>query len=240
MSTFPKEKMDYDFKGQLRTELILMDDEVHIWSACLLANEDVTKYFTSILSKDECERAKEFRFFRDQKRFIVARAILRFLLSKYLNFPPKRIEILYGPWGKPVLSGKKHLHFNLSHSGNYALYAFARKYELGIDLEYIDHRLELESMVLSLFSSDEINHWKKLGSKEKTNFFFRFWACKEAFLKASGKGWLINEIENHLLKYEMKNPYYFEWIPGYASALFINGPILKPVYCNWDYASLDL
>ncbi|MBS0271689.1 MAG: hypothetical protein JSR85_03465 [Proteobacteria bacterium] len=69
--------------------------------------------------------------------------------------------------GKTIFVRKNHLYFNLSHSGDYALYALARNYEV----EYIDQELELESIVLNLFSSNEISYWKTLRPKEQVHFF---------------------------------------------------------------------
>lgn len=215
--------------------MILKDDQVHICSAFLpVHNEDIV-HFASMLSKDECERASKFRFARDQHRFIVARGIFRILLSQYLKCKPKDIEIVYGLWGKPALLEENQLRFNISHSGEYALYALTRHYEIGIDLEYINEDLELESMALSLFSSQKATYWDTLSSEEKVKFFFKYWVCKEASLKASGKGLLSDEWKNSSsMEKTMEYSHYFECIPDYASALFIDGPPLQPVYYKWN------
>ncbi|MBX9622036.1 MAG: 4'-phosphopantetheinyl transferase superfamily protein [Alphaproteobacteria bacterium] len=140
---------------------------------------------------------------------------------------------------------EKALSFNLSHSENYALYAFTQRYEVGIDVEYIDESLELEDMARNVFSVTELSDWEVLNRQEKIYSFFKHWVSKEAFLKASGKGWLeskhaltLTKIKD--LKQELKSdlreetkiiyPYCFESIPGYASALFVEGPPLKPLH----------
>jgi len=221
-------------------------NEVHIWSACLLGDENNMDYFYSILSEDERERAASFRFFKDQRRFTMTRGILRYLLSHYLGQMPESIEFIYGLWGKPCLSEDKSLHFNVSHSGDYALYAVTLGYEVGIDLEYIDKSLALGDMVVHIFSAAELKEWKTLDPQERINAFFRRWVSKEAFLKASGKGWLEDredkkEFPFHTkrsskkrgLNDEMKNLYYFECISGYASALFVEGELLRPLHYSW-------
>lgn len=227
----------------------LNPDEVHIWSACLSENEASLTYFTSFLSQDEQERASHFKFFRDQKRYIISRGILRSLLAGYLGEPLQKIEILYGLWGKPCLLEEKALSFNLSHSGNYALYAFTQRYEVGIDVEYIDESLELEDMAKGVFSTTEFSYWKALNAQEKIHSFFKYWVSKEAYLKASGKGWLDSKhaltlTKTNDLKQELKSdlrgeakivyPYCFESIPNYASALFVEGPPLKSLHYIWE------
>lgn len=222
-------------------------DEVHIWSASLLEHEYKFEYFLDILSQDERERAQSFRFCKDKKRFVISRGILRCLLASYLGEEPQDIEIAYGLSGKPCLAGEKPpLCFNLSHSGSYALYAITRNYEVGIDLEYIDKNLDLESIVLEIFSPQEQDYWKSLEFGEKEEGFFKIWVCKEAILKALGKGWLETEKEKSwidikvlqnsgepLLKGRVEYPYYFSCIPGYASGLFVNGPPLW--LCHYKY-----
>ena len=226
-----------------RESITIKSDEVHIWSTCLLDSEKYTNYFSAILSEDESERANNYRFCRDKENFIIARGILRCLLGAYLGKTPQSLEIIYGIWGKPCLTNKKVVHFNLSHSGNYALYAVSHSYEVGIDLEYIDKKLDLEGIALNAFSPDELNAWKKARKFEsKESAFFKLWVCKEAFLKASGKGWLGNEetmifrtenvfkkkLNNNILEnMEITYPHYIECIPGYASALFVAGPPLQ-------------
>lgn len=231
----------------------LCSDEVHIWSACLSENEKNISYFTSLLSQDEQEKANCFKFFRDQQKYIVSRGILRSLLAGYLG-TLQRIEIVYGLWGKPCLPKEKTLSFNLSHSGDYALYAFTQKYEIGVDVEYIDATLELEGVAQSIFSIEEFTYWGSLSPEEKLHSFFKYWVSKEAFLKASRKGWLENQrtpvflenpmrVNNGLKPKQSSNllendkmiyPYCFESIPGYASALFIEGPFLRPFHFIWS------
>ncbi|MBW8308812.1 MAG: 4'-phosphopantetheinyl transferase superfamily protein [Candidatus Paracaedibacteraceae bacterium] len=227
----------------------LKSDEVHIWSASLLGGERDIAYFLSILSEDERERAKSFRFSKDQNQFIMARGILRCLLAKYIEETPERIEIAYGAWGKPYLLPKKYLYFNVSHSRSYALYAIARTCEVGIDLEFIDKSLDLEYMGSSIFSNSEFTYWKGLDVEDKVKFFFTRWVSKEAFLKALGKGWFEDQEEFALnfkasikqmrTEDKVSNLYCFDLLPGYASALYVHGDLLRPLYYSWSEEYLE-
>lgn len=198
----------------------IQPDEVHIWSACLPECEQDMSYYGSILSKDEQERANTFKFSKDRKQFIMTRGILRCLLSNYLSIPPQSIEILYGLWGKPCLSQEYTLRFNVSHSGDYALYAVTLNFEVGIDLEHINNKLELKNMAKTLFAISELAYWKSLNPKKQQNYFFKSWACKEAFLKALGKGWLGRKDERILREEASKYPYCFDFNPEYVSVIY--------------------
>lgn len=239
---------------QLKDSFLLNSGEVHIWSACLSENENEISYFTSLLSQDEKEKANQFRLSEDQKRYTISRGILRCLLGNYLRETPEEIEFLYGLWGKPCLQKEKNIFFNLSHSKDYALYAFAQGYEVGIDIEFINRNLELEEMARGIFSAEEFSFWNVLSSEEKRESFFKCWASKEAFLKSIGKGWLETKqtptlfeantraSNNSKLKQNRKlledgmvtYPYCFEDIPNYASALFVEGPPVRPLYFSWN------
>jgi 4'-phosphopantetheinyl transferase len=229
--------------------LTLSSNEVHIWSAFLEKDKNNLFYFYSILSEDEQERANAFKFSKDQNYFIITRGILRCLLSFYLGQAPEKIEFVYGLWGKPYLLQEKSLNFNVSHSGEYALYAMTSGYEVGIDLEYIDNSLKLEELAPHIFSAAELNDWKNLEFEQRVNAFFIHWVFKEAFLKASGKGWCESEKEmtfrtqnnfkKQSLNDEITNPFCFECIPGYASALFVEGALLRPLYYSWNQSKIQ-
>ncbi len=168
----------------------LSEDEIHIWSAYLPSHVKDVSCFETILSEDEREKAYHFKFTKDQEQFILSRGILRCLLGEYLGVSPENVEIIYGLWGKPHVLTDQSLFFNISHSKDYALYAVVKNYEVEIDLEYRNPKLDIEDMALNVFSPQKLRHWKNIHPANKMNTFFKYWTCKEAFLKASGKGWL--------------------------------------------------
>jgi 4'-phosphopantetheinyl transferase len=87
------------------------------------------------LSDTERQRSSRFVFDRDRRRFIVARAQLRRLLAARVGVRPESVELIYGPRGKPALSrgfADSDLRFNVSHSEDVAVYAFALGREIGI------------------------------------------------------------------------------------------------------------
>lgn len=225
---------------------VLSPHQVHICTACLSENNSNISYLVSLLSDDERYSASNFRYVKDQLNFIISRGILRCLLGSYLNKDPQDIQIIYGLWGKPCLP-ERQLYFNLSHSRDHVIYAITQEYEVGIDLEYIDQSLDIDLLVSSILSSQELVHWEKTKAEDKLNTFYQIWVCKEAFLKAIGKGWINNPQVTVLsqldcFKYDsvsleshekMKFPFYIEIVPRYAGAYFIDGPYLPPLLYTW-------
>jgi 4'-phosphopantetheinyl transferase len=170
---------------------MIKSNEVHVWRESLDLTALQSKHLRGILSDDELLRAGRFRFERDQKRYIAARGILRMILGRYLDEHPQKIHFEYLPNGKPVLSikpGSDTLRFNLSHSGELALYAVARGRNIGIDIERIRDDVALEQIANKFFSHDEISSLGKSHKKKRNEVFFRYWTRKEAFLKATGEG----------------------------------------------------
>lgn len=221
----------------------LPDSDIHVWCASLNVSSQDLSYYSSLLSEDEVARTGRFYFEKDRDRFIVGRGLLRILLGGYLNQEPAQIEFVYGPHGKPDLKsapGKSSLEFNLSHSKDLALYAFAWHRKVGIDIEYMIPMADMDDFAEKFFTPHETALINSLAGKQKEETFFKTWTCKEAFLKANGFGLTvpINQVELTLepeetvrlisvgsdkeqsahWRLEMFNPF-----PGYQSALAVKG-----------------
>jgi 4'-phosphopantetheinyl transferase len=78
--------------------------------------------------------------------------------------------------------------FNLSHKEGLAVYAFARRRRLGIDLESIAADFPGEEIARRFFSRRELEELLALPSDLKAEGFFLAWTRKEAYIKAQGQG----------------------------------------------------
>jgi 4'-phosphopantetheinyl transferase len=144
-----------------------------------------------LLSNAERQRASRFAFAVDRRRFTVARAWLRRLLSARLGIRPESIELVYGAHGKPALAQRcalSDLRFNVSHSDDFAVYAFASGREIGIDIESIRVIGDAEDIAARFFSRRENEAYRALEPRDRSLGFFNCWTRKEAFVKALGDG----------------------------------------------------
>lgn len=167
------------------------DDTVHIWATGLHADVEALRSMKTTLSSDELKRAARFVRSSDRDTYIVARSTLRRILSRYLHLAPEAVQFAYNEFGKPCLAGgevRSNLHFNVSHSGSAALFAFCAGYRLGIDLERIQPDCEWESIAKHCFAPMESRRLFSLSAKHRLRAFFLCWARKEAYAKATGKG----------------------------------------------------
>ena len=170
---------------------VLHRDEVEVWWAALDQPAANLQLMQQTLAPDEQLRAERFRFARDRDRFVACRATLRALLARYLYVEPEHIQFCYGSHGKPMLAAPFHnneIQFNVSHSQGVALYAFARKRAVGVDIEHIRPIADAEQIVERFFSLRERRVFRSLPTPEQLETFFTWWTRKEAWIKAIGDG----------------------------------------------------
>lgn len=171
--------------------LSLSKDEVHVWLADLDQAKSYLPQLALMLSDDEQLRAERFYLEKHRQRFTIGRGILRIILGRYLKVEPQALKFRYQAFGKPELVQPptvSKLWFNLSHSEQLAVYAVACDRSIGVDLEYLRSIADLEQLAQRFFSTREYAAIQALPDHQKHKAFFRYWTCKEAYLKATGEG----------------------------------------------------
>ena len=170
--------------------LPLPDDQVHVWRINLDLQPITIDSLWRILSNDEQARADRYRFARDRSWFVARRGRLRLILAEYLGLEPAGLEFSYNHFGKPALrdEAQSKITFNISHSHGLALFAFARRVDIGVDLENRRENIDYLGLAERFFSSAEIEQLHSLSPALRPQAFFLCWTRKEAFIKASGEG----------------------------------------------------
>ena len=166
----------------------LATGEVHLWHVALDATHEPLDVLSQLLSDDERARAATFHFAADRARYVVAHAALRTLIARYLGAATHRSAFHLESHGKPALSARPPLRFNLAHSRHVALVAFDAEREVGVDLEAIDGKTEVEDVARHFFSSAECRALLELPPERRRPGFFHVWSQKEAYLKGRGDG----------------------------------------------------
>ncbi len=212
------------------------------------------------LSADEHERADRFTFPKHQHHFIVARGVLRNILSSYIGQEPGQVQLRYGSNGKPCLAtpndnngNSNNIHFNLSHSHAYALYAIRKGCHIGVDIEYIRPVAHLEHIVARFFTAREQDDFHALAPKQRLHAFFNGWTRKEAYLKARGYG-LAKELHTIEVTICPNQPaalrnthssnaptdwciHHLTPVPGYVGAVIWEGEHVSPSVFMWECSS---
>ncbi len=164
--------------------------EVHIWRVALEMDPAGLEALQQTLAPEERARAAQFHFSKDRRHFIAARGTLRDILARYLHRDPARLQLCYGPAGKPALAPgqAQDVRFNLSHSHGMALFAVTRIGEIGIDVERIEADVARERVAERFFSPQEVSALRALPAHLQPEAFFNCWTRKEAYVKARGDG----------------------------------------------------
>ena len=177
--------------GLLRAAASFANDAIEIVVTRLDAESEAVHASATLLSDTEAHRASRFAFDRDRRRFTVARARLRQLLGVRLDVRPESVELVYGERGKPALARRfaaSGLRFNVAHSDDVAVYAFAPGREIGIDVETVRLIRDADDIAARFFSRRENEAYRALDPRDKPVGFFNCWTRKEAFIKALGDG----------------------------------------------------
>ncbi len=172
----------------------LSDKVVHIWRISFSEHLKNLDKYRNILNDEERARADRFYFTKDLNRFTIARGLLRMLLADYMSIQSEDIIFVYNQFGKPEIPKNiycKKISFNISHSEDLALFAFAIERMIGVDVEFIRARVSFREIATRFFSPSEVRELYSLPDKLHKEAFFNGWTRKEAYIKAKGKGLAI-------------------------------------------------
>lgn len=179
--------------GPAPTELRLGADAIHVWRVDLAR---VEARFEP-LDEHERERASQIRDARRRRHWRSSRGVLRELVGRYLKCDPRVLAFVPGAHGKPALrrdsvDATPPLYFNLSHSAELGLYAFAQE-EIGIDVQL--HRADspregVDRLAIARrsFGDAAARRLGKLPPSAREREFLRLWTRYEATLKLRGVG----------------------------------------------------
>ncbi len=170
-----------------------LDNEVHVWFSIPGAVTDPGQlaYYKSILSSEEQQRYQRFHFDKDRHLFLVSHALVRKMLSSYVDVDPADWQFSAGRHGRPEIAGPAGipaLRFNLTHTAGLTGCLVTLDADCGIDAELISRRGDLLAIAGKMFADSELVMLKKLDGRALLEQFFIFWTLREAYCKAVGVG----------------------------------------------------
>ena len=164
-------------------------DEVHIWRASLVQRPDVLARLARLLSNDERHRASCYVIDAHRSQFIASRGIQRDILSRYVDVPACDLDFIYSRTGKPTLAGaaaRSGVTFNVSNSGELALYAIARGRAIGVDVELLRPLGDALTIADRFLSADDMAVIAAAPESQRASVFLQRWTLFEARVKALG------------------------------------------------------
>jgi phosphopantetheinyl transferase len=136
---------------------------------------------------------------------IIGRLLLKYLFP-LSTWNEMLDDIDYMPTGKPFFRSQA-IQFNISHTDDIVVLAFAEDVNLGVDIVRVDRKNEYAHLFLH---EEELNN----SDNEKTLYYLNTtWAKKESMGKLVGEGWgirfsKINSLQP--LSYQDKQIYFSE------------------------------
>lgn len=148
--------------------------------------------YSAGLPDEEKEHTRRYHYNADRLRFAKCRCLLRRIIAAWKGIQPMQVAFRLGKYGKPFLGHSGGLQFNISHTHGSAIFAFCHESEIGIDIEHIERDADFDGVALKVFTPIEQNMLLQLNGREKRREFFRLWTAKEAFMKATGRGFSLD------------------------------------------------
>lgn len=116
-----------------------------------------------------------------------AHAQLGRLLAHYSGID-EPVALARAEFGKPYVPESGYPQFNLSHGGQRIALAFAHDHAVGVDVEAVQRRHSSLDLAERFFAAEESQALGDLAPADRQLAFVNLWTCKEAVLKALGRG----------------------------------------------------
>jgi 4'-phosphopantetheinyl transferase len=175
------------------TRLPLGPNDAHLWYAHPEQITDPVQLgsLEALLSPDERQRRQRFAFEEDRHSFLVTRALVRTVLSRYAGVAPEAWLFVPNGYGKPEIAGPDGvppLRFNVSHTKGLVACVVSLDRDVGVDVEHVDRPSLSLRLAERYFAPEEIAVLRRVPPEELPRAFLDFWTLKEAYIKARGLG----------------------------------------------------
>jgi 4'-phosphopantetheinyl transferase len=168
--------------------------DVEIWTLFTESVRDpaLLRSYRELLTEDERNREMRFRFASDQHRFLLTRALVRTVLSKYASVEPRAWRFAPDAFGRPQIQNEHPsvagITFNVSHTQGLIIVGVTRRDALGIDTEHLWSRTASAAVADRFFAAGEAAALRELPEAQRRERFFDYWTLKESYIKARGRG----------------------------------------------------
>ena len=169
-------------------------DEIHLWFSFYneISDEQLLAGYRSLITEEECLQERRFYFARDRHRYLVTRAMVRTVLSRYASVHPRAWRFSPNAYGRPEITNVEHngagLSFNISHTNSLIILGVTKHRALGVDVENLVTRNVSLEIATHYFSPEEVAALARTSGCQQKHRFFEYWTFKEAYIKARGMG----------------------------------------------------
>lgn len=174
--------------------LVLNPGEIHVWLAYYEEIQDrrLHEEYLQLLSDEEKEKQSRFHFADDRQRYLITRALVRTVLSRFATVSPKNWLFDVNRYGRPEIANasmrESKLTFNISHTRGLIVLGVTQDRAFGVDVENIQaHGMSID-IAERFFAPTEISALRALAPDRQQYRFLEYWTFKESYIKARGMG----------------------------------------------------
>lgn len=157
-----------------------------------IADVQLLSNLGELLTREELHQQTRYHFADDRKRYLVTRATVRTVLSRYASIAAGDWTFADNEYGRPEITNghpeAAGLCFNITHARGLIALAISRHRALGIDVENLNERPASISIAQRLFSPVEATELARLPQELLHHRFLEYWTFKESYIKARGMG----------------------------------------------------
>jgi len=174
--------------------LSLDPGDIHLWLAQPDEIDDAQLHraYRELCNEQEQQQESRFHFARDRQRYLVTRALVRTVLSRYEPVAPEAWTFTNNPYGRPQIAntglGDAGLTFNVSHTRGLIVLGVTRQRALGVDVENVLEREVSIEIADRFFAPAEVTALAAVAPDRQKDRFFEYWTFKESYIKARGMG----------------------------------------------------
>jgi 4'-phosphopantetheinyl transferase len=167
---------------------------IYLWCTFYadLDNEELLREYRSLLSETERQQELRFHFARDRRRYVVTRALVRTVLSRYADVAPREWTFAVNDYGRPLIANAaasaRQISFNVSHTDSLIILAVGHGHEVGVDVENTRARAACIEVADRFFAPEEVSALHALPKARQQQRFFEYWTLKESYIKARSMG----------------------------------------------------
>lgn len=168
--------------------------QVDLWFTFYDAIRDVRLLgdYRRLLTQEELAQEQRFHFAKDQHRYLVTRALVRTVLSRYAPVAPADWVFSKTAHGRPEIANRepiaRTISFNISHTQGLIVLAVSSGQAVGVDTENLRRREISIDVADRFFSAAEVNELHAVPAAAQHERFFHYWTLKESYIKARGLG----------------------------------------------------
>jgi 4'-phosphopantetheinyl transferase len=170
------------------------NSDIDVWLGFYqqIDDESLLSKLRELLTDAERTQEKRFYFADDQRRYLITRAMVRTILSRYVDVAPADWMFSTNDYGRPEVAAQheaaRDLSFNISHTKGLIALAVTRGRILGVDVENIQTRQVSLGIADRFFAPTEVAALAHVPTERQQDRFFEYWTFKESYIKARGMG----------------------------------------------------